>query len=841
MSTPETLSLNGDGWSHYPLLPNEWRVRRVWEADPPEAAALRCAASVPGQVQHDLLVAGALPDPRVGTNSRLWEWTAARDWVYSREFTVPDSLRESVLRLRFEALDTPAHLFLNGEPIGRHDAPFVPAEFPVTGRLRLGEANRLVVVLEQPPAVQGEFGSTRHERRWAPRFAFGWEFAPRLAPIGISGDVALLATGPVWFRDVALYANLATDYSEAALSIVCEFGVAQPMPVTVAVQVQEDGFPIAETQDAVTVFDSDTVVVQSLTLKRIRLWWPNGAGEPRLYDAVVVLATRDGRHLLDARRFRFGLRRIEAVPCDDAPPDALPYALAVNGRRIWIQGWNWLPHDQFYGRPAPERYERLLTLARDAGVNLIRVWGGGLPERSTFYDLCDRLGLLVWQDFPLVGSGVEREPPSDPDFLDRMAEQAAAIIAARRNHASLAIWCGGSDLTTPDSRPLDSGHPTLRALRTVVETHDPQRLWLPASPSGPRAAAAPDHPDENQDVHGPWRFLGLREHPAWYEQTPALLHSAFGCEGAASLETLAWIGAGEPLDARNPIWVHHGGERVGLRETVEAAFGPLPDLRSFVRASQLLQAIGLQVAIEAHRRRQGRNAGVIPWTLNEPWPNAIGASAVEWSLRPKPAYWAVRRAYRALHVSARFPSFVWAGEREFAAEIWLHNAGEALPLLNVVATLHTLDGRIPLQENLACEAPAGTSECVGDIVWRLAGPGGLAAPFLLDLEVIDEEGEVVARNAYPFSAAPDPAFAGFLAAPATELVLERAPAGIRLRNAGSAPALWVEIAAEGKVADPDDNHFPLPPGGERVIALQPADAGVIVSAWNGPAVRLAEE
>ncbi|MBI3911951.1 MAG: glycoside hydrolase family 2 protein [Armatimonadetes bacterium] len=843
MNTPQTFSLSGTDWQVYHLLPNEWLWRRVWERDPPEAASRRLPATVPGHVQQDLLAAGVLPHPWVGLNSHLWEWTSARDWVYTREFTPPAAMAGMQVRLRFEGVDSSAHVFLNGEPLGDHEGQFVPVEFDVTGRLRPGESNRLVVVVERAPEEQGQIGWTsrcRSPRGWKARFAYGWDGCPRLIPVGIWDDVSLVATGPVWFRDVAVYANLSTDQTEAALSVVSEFGVAQGMPVTVGVQIQDAGLPVVETQDPVTVFDEGTSLVQSLAIKRARLWWPNGHGDSHLYEAVLVLATRDGSRILDHRRVRFGLRRIEVLPCEDAPPDSLPYLLSVNGRRVWIKGWNWVPQDQFYARAAPERYERLLALARDAGVNMLRVWGGGLLEKEVFYDLCDRFGILVWQEFPLSSSGLDNEPPADPEYLDRITAQAEAMLPRRRNHPSLALWCGGNELTGSDLRPLDSGHPTLGALRNLVAVHDPQRLWLPTSPTGPRFSPDPACPEEGHDVHGPWRFLGLREHPAFYHTIRPLLHSAFGCEGATNPAALHFLSGNSPAalwppDASNALWMHHGGwwEQ---RAAVEAAFGPLSDLDTYVRASQLLQAMGLQVAVESHRRRKWHCAGVLPWQFNEPWPNAVCTHAVDWFGQPKPAYWAVRRAYRPVHVSARFTTFAWHGEKEFIAEIWLHNSGEALGLLTVAATISSLDGRVHVQDALAGDAPAHAARRIGELRWEF--PTGFAAPFLLDLQVTDRAGEVIARNAYPFSAAPDPAFAPFLTAAPTALELERAVGGIRVRNAGECAALWVTLDhADDGFLSPEDNHFLLRPQEARALAVREA-LPVRAVAWNAPAVLI---
>jgi beta-mannosidase len=593
--------------------------------------------------------------------------------------------------------------------------------------------------------------------------------------------------------------------------------------------ITQGGLPVASVEDPITLRPRETTLVQSLTIPRVQLWQPNGCGRPALYEARLTLLD-DHENVLDRRTIEFGVRQVEAVPCDGAPPDSLPYSLVVNGRRVWIKGWNWTPADQLYAGVSPERYDRFLRLARDAHVNLLRVWGGGLLETEPFYRLCDRYGIMVWQEFPLSSSGIDNEPASDPAYVDYIREQAEAMLPRRRSHPSLVLWCGGNELTSEGMQPLGSDHPALAELRASVETDDPQRLWLPTSPTGPRFMADPEHRGELHDAHGPWLWLGLREHPAFYNRIDPLLHSEFGCEGPANPETLRFIFSGDPPPpARtDAVWMHHGGGWWLRPEAVEGAFGPVSDAETFVRAGQQLQAMGLQYAVEANRRRKWRCAGTLPWQFNEPWPNAVCTSAVDYFGRPKPAYYAVKRAYRPFHVSAAFRTFAWAGEAQFQADVWLHNSGEERSLLNVVAAVTDLEGRELYQENLAGEAPENSAENVGDLSWRF--PEGFAAPFILFLEVIDEEGETLARNAYLHSRAPDPAFAPFLAAPPTELLVRRTEAGVEVRNDGHATALAVEVVASESLVE--DSHFPLPPGGARMAAVGGPRAGVRITAWN---------
>jgi beta-mannosidase len=843
-STPNVLSLDGPDWQLYPLLPERWRWQQIWKGDPPGAAARRVSARVPGHVASALLAAGGMPHPFQGENSRLWEWTAERDWIYTRTFVVPEPWLGAEgavgprVWLRFEGIDGAAHVFLNGQPVGDHDASFVPAEWEVSRLLRPGQENRLCVAVERPPDVQGQIGWSSRERHWRARFAYGWDFAARLPPIGIWDSVTLRATGPVGFRNVGLHANVATDRTEASLSLVSEFHCSERTPAVVRWQVLREGQLVGQAADPITVFESDTSLVQSLRLRPVALWWPNGAGDQPLYEMTATIEARDGRPL-DFRSFTFGVRGLEFVANEGAPPDSLPYTLLANGQRLFIKGSNWAPLDLLYGAAGREHYERLLTLARDAGINLLRVNGVGLLEKEVFYDLCDQFGILVWQEFPLSGSGIDSSPPADPAYLEQVRGLAAPMIARRRNHPSLALWCGGNELSGPNLTPLGSDEPALAAIKQVVETEDPGRAWLPTSPTGPAFMASPDRRGELHDVHGPWLYLGPDAHSRFYDAIDPLLHSEFGCESAGNLATLRWI-AGEAGDAAlwppeptNPLWMHHGGDWWLKPESVAELFGPLPDLATYVRASQHLQAEGIRYALEASRRRKWRCSGALPWQLNEPWPNAAGTSLVDYFGRPKSAYWALRRAYRPLHVSLSYPTLSWTAEGEFRADVWLHNSGAALALLNVAVTIAGLDGQVLYQESLAAEAPAGAAELAGDLRWRF--PPAFAGIFVVCLDLVDEEGQRRASNAYLHSRSTAPIFAGLLAAPAAVLTAERG-ACLRLRNAGRAPAIGVEIEApEDNAARIGDSWFVLMGGQTREIPLQAAGP-VGVTAWNSAPV-----
>ena len=500
------------------------------------------------------------------------------------------------------------------------------------------------------------------------------------------------------------------------------------------------------------------------------LWWPNGMGEQRLYRAGD---------------FEVGFRAIELEG----------YRVVVNGQPMYVRGWNWCPLDPLYGVPRPDKLERLLRLAARANVNMLRVWGGGLIESREFYELCDRLGILVWQEFSQSSSGLESVPATDDAFVELMADEARAIVPRLRRHPSLAVWCGGNELAgkedgRSDDVPLDDSHPVLAALHQVVDDLDPGRGWLPTSPSGPRFLNRLDviaeDPDGQHDVHGPWEHQGLRAHYTLYDGGTAILHSEFGVEGmanAAALEQLIDAEHRWPADRSNSVYEHLGAWWNNA-PLVQACFDHrIEDVETMRRCSQWLQYDGLRYAVEANMRRP-RSVGVLPWQFNESFPNAWCTSAVDWHGEPKPAYWGVSRAYREGHPSARFATCAWGGEDEVRA--WIHGG--------VVARLVTLAGDVVAEAHDEIAAPVAA----------------LSEVFLLDLD---------GRNRYVMTTAGT--LAPLLDLPRAAIELT----GDILRNVGDVAALGIVL--EGDV---DDNVLDLLPGEERRVG--PAVSAV---GWNAAA------
>ncbi|MEV8565448.1 sugar-binding domain-containing protein [Streptomyces sp. NPDC051322] len=809
-----------DGWELRACLGDTWR----WLCGPgrPDGEPDWFPARVPGSVLDDLRRSRQITDPYVGLNSLRSEWVPQRSWLYRRPLRVDVDADERAL-LRFEGVDHEATVLIDGHEVAHHTGMFVPFEADITDHVADGARHLLAVVVHPAPPGEPQVGRTDRVRTHKSRMGYGWDFCPRLIHQGIWKPVRLEKAGPVRLRDVTVGADAA-----GTVRVRAHLEATAPGAVDVTVHGPEEqavGSARVSFRAGCETADVELIVPEPL------LWWPNGHGEQPLYR--VAVETRDTADRTTGRHERTtGFRSVRLVPNPGAPADALPYTLEVNGRRIPAKGWNWVPHDALYGADRPGRLHHLLRLAAEAHVTLLRVWGGGLIETEAFYELCDRLGLLVWQEFSLSSSGIDSVPATDDAYLALMDREARAILPVLRHHPSLVVWGPGNELhDTATARPLDEKtSPVIGVLARAVAEADPERCWLPGSPSGPsflhRADVIAAHPAGQHDVHGPWEHQGLGAHHALYDSGTSLLHSEFGVEGMANRRTWNAVvpdGAHWPTGRDNPV-MEHLGAWWNNTPLVLSAFGGRPtDVDTVRRASQQLQYDGLRYAVEAGLRRAPRNSGTIPWQFNEPFPNAWCTASVDYRGDPKPAYYGVRRAYRRAHVCASFATQAWAGRDRFEADVraWGGSRGDV-----VTARLLAVDGTV---------IAASTGPVLS--VPLSAVPGEL---FVLDLEQRCAAGELRSSNRYVHTTTAD--LAPLLDLAPAEVDVTVLPGAVRLTHTGGVAALGLCLSdarpiEAGGWAVFGDSMFDLMPGESVETPLTWRNAPergrtVLLEGWN---------
>jgi beta-mannosidase len=412
------------------------------------------------------------------------------------------------------------------------------------------------------------------------------------------------------------------------------------------------------------------------------LWWPSGSGRQPLYVLDLELLSDNG--LQDRRSLKVGVRTLTYQRCTDSPTDSIPYVVVINDRPIWIKGVNFLPIDHRFGAVDKDRYIRQVQRLKDAGVNLIRIWGGAYIEKEWLYDLCDENGILIWQELPQSNSGLDGVPSRDPSYRLALRDAAVHALKEKRNHVSLTIWDGGNELKDAARRPAGMGDEVLQELGSLVQEHDPERIFHPSSPSGPNfnldTSVEAMREGKNHNIHGQWVYLGTKAHYSYYDSSNSLFNAEFGANGASDEESLARFLKPETLLAYkedDPTWLLHGNGWWNSWHRDAALFGAerLDSPGRFSAASQFVQAEAIRYAIESCRRRSFQNAGCIIWQFSEPWPNVNCSNLIDWYERPKMAYHAASQAFRTLHPCLRYDQWVYTEGATFEAEAHILNSG----------------------------------------------------------------------------------------------------------------------------------------------------------------------
>lgn len=483
------------------------------------------------------------------------------------------------------------------------------------------------------------------------------------------------------------------------------------------------------------------------------LWWPNGHGAQKLYPFSVTLTKNDVE--CDSRSLDIGFRTLSYVHTEGACAEAIPYNAVINGKKIFLKGVNFVPLDLQYGAVTEERYEKMLTAVRDANVTIIRVWGGGMIEKEYFYSLCDRFGIMIWQDFIQSSSGGFSDfPGKTPEFMELMEKTATFAVKQKRNHVCLTYWCGGNELTDDrypghERRPVTYDDKNIAMLKRVVETYDPGRLFLPSSASGPHELLNFGMGKEAHDIHGPWTYMGFVDHYRLMNESESMLHSEMGTDGMSCLESIKKFISPEHIGAYtagdDPVWKFHAAwDTYGNREFPLLGKFEHSELEDLIACSQFFQAEGVRYLIESNRRRCFANCGSIIWQFNEPWANVGCTNLVDYYGEKKMAYYTVANSYRPLLVSARYDRMSYVGGEDATVGIFLTNenlTGE----YTAHAELRRIDGELLAAQDFAGAAVYNSTVKCGELTATMpADCGGVV------LTVTAKVGDETAQNSYLF-------------------------------------------------------------------------------------------
>lgn len=859
----------------------KWEVKGYWPYVPVKEKSMETGqtlhgvtpwipAKVPGGVHYDLWKAGLIEHPYYGMNSLNCEWVENRWWMYRTEF--PEdldgvNLSGEKVTLICRGLDYEAEVFFNDERVGSRKGMYEPLEINLTGRIR--SRNKLVVLFRGVPQEMGQIGYTSRTSTQKSRFNYKWDFSTRLVNIGFWQDVLLRTDREVCLKDC----HIDTDYSMGKGKIyfkarlednreaghgklkiearIKELGSQNSLDVKL---LRGFGCDTGDTEEKKITeetrkIEADGVQVdEAFEIENPSLWYPNGYGSQPLY--LLQVAVMDETGLLWEKEWRVGLRALEYAQNEGAV-DALPYTFVINRKKIYIKGVNMTPLDHIYGNVSKAQYEHMVAAMVNAGVNLVRVWGGGLIETEEFYRLCDENGIMVWQEFIQSSSGIDNRPCQDEEFLGLLKKNAAAAVEEKRNHTSLVVYSGGNELMEKENTPCSAENKNLKMLQAVVERLDGRRMFLPTSASGPREFISGEK-GVSHDVHGSWRYEGNPGHYELYGESDNLFHSEFGMDGTSSVKSLKKFLPEESLRptpmSGDGNWQHHG-EWWGTYFRDCEMFGEIPKdtahLDEFVTCSQYLQAEGLRFIVEADRRRAFQNSGVIIWQLNEPWPNASCTNLMDYYGETKPAYYMVKKAFEPLHVSVDYRSLQVKKGKESVFPIYVSNSGTE-GAVRIEAVARDSSGKVLTEKAMERSVPVGKSSLVTELSVEIPQEDGL---YYITVSCGCKTGERT-ENTYLFSTLEKE-----LLQPLKEMENEAAIVREEEENLGNGrfrKKVWItntgskmvvqagiELEEDGYWMLGNDNYIVLAPGEERCLTflLIPKQAGTFLDVENGGGER----
>ncbi|MEI6456269.1 MAG: glycoside hydrolase family 2 protein [bacterium] len=771
-------------------------------------------ARVPGCVHLDLMRIGLIEDPFMGANESTVQWIGDKGWEYRREFILgPNDAAWRHIELVCKGLDTYANVYINDSLVMVADNMFRDWYSDIRRYLRPGKN----VIRIHFPSVTGE-NKLRYERmnlrypgdekvvcRKA-AYHFGWDWGPTLITSGIWRPIYIR------FRDDVNVTNIQyiqRSLSDSVAEMTAVVTINSSVKDSVNVKIIVDSSPVIHEKIEVGA-KSMTMYKKDFIIRNPRLWWPNGMGNQDMY--LMTHEVSQGDEIVGKGEKRLGLRTIALIQEEDSHGKS--FYFRVNGLPVFAKGANYIPQDNFVPRVSDSNYRALLTDAKNAGINMLRVWGGGIYENDIFYDLCDEMGIMVWQDFMFACAMY----PGDKGFLDNVKVEAIQNIARLRHHPSLALWCGNNEIdegwknwgwqkqygySKEDSAEVYDTYREIfeKILPESVDMYDPGRSYIPTSPLfgwGRKESMS------RGDNHY-WGVWWGKEPFEVYRKKVGRFASEYGFQGFPDMSTIEKFTNPEDRDLSSQVLKVHEKHPAGF-ETIEEYmardYRKPKDFESYAMVSQLLQAEGMKTAIEAHRRAMPRCMGTLYWQLNDCWP-VISWSSRDYYGKKKALHYWLKDLYAPILIS---PVIEDGRVRIYVVSDLLKNEKGIIEI-----RLIGFDGETRMEKRFAVNIPSGSSTVVFDTLRNslLDGIDSLSA--VLSVKLRCENGTSSRNNLY---------FARIkelnLVQPEIKIRAAGIPGGFRITITSDklAKSVFISTNAEGYFSD---NYIDLLPGEKREI------------------------
>lgn len=641
---------------------DHFEPKRICDFD--RCGYLTVSGTVPGNFELDLVRAGILDDPYFGTNVLKMQDLENRHCWYYRRFNCDFADTENSF-LVFDGIDTVAEIWLNGCLVGKCENMLIGHEFVAKG-LQKGENELVVHILpaviysrkfEIPPfcsALPYNYDALYLRKA---QHSFGWDIMPRIVSAGIWKSVRLIQRKKEYLEDVYLHTVSVSPENKA--NICAFFSIKTDRDSLKGLRIELCG-TCGDSRFSAETDVWHTYGRLKINAENVRCWMPIGYGEPNLYEVLIRLL-RDGT-VIDEKQILFGVRTVELERTSTATVlgDG-KFLFKINHEPIFVLGTNWVPLDAFHSNDI-NRVDRAIELLCECGCNLARVWGGGVYESDRFYELCDRKGIMVWQDFAMACSVY----PQNERFFDAIRTEAVSVVKRLRNHASLILWAGDNECDYTHywngiDRNPNKNRITRKILPEVLEQQDMVRPYLPSSPYVDEEAFRTELKTPEDHPWGPRNYFKSD----YYKNMVCSFASEIGYHGCPSPESLKKFISYEQLfpimknrTAANDDW-HIHASNPELNENAEYAyrinlmyrqigevFTETPnDLVTFAKMSQIVQAEAKKYFIEKFRIAKGKTSGIIWWNLLDGWPQ-ISDAVVDYYYTPKLAYWYIARSQK---------------------------------------------------------------------------------------------------------------------------------------------------------------------------------------------------
>lgn len=637
-------------------------------------------ATVPGVVHTDLMDNKIIEDPFFRLNERGMQWIDKEDWIYQTTFQLtPEMMGRENIDLIFKGLDTYADVYLNEKKILEANNMFREWKTSIKPDLKPGE-NVLKIYFHSPIKVdipkwdalpyQYEAGNDQSENggvfnKKVSVFArkagyhYGWDWGPRLVTSGIWRPVYVEAWDNARINDVFIRQP---EVSKSRASLIGEVEILADKEIDQAnVTITEAASGRVLAGQTVSLQKGINKISLPFSIKSPKLWWSNGLGEPHLYSFRTDLTVNN--QTSDAQTEEVGLRSLKIINHPDK--DGKTFYVELNGIPVFAKGANYIPQDNFLPRVTPGQYEKTILDAANANMNMLRIWGGGTYESDLFYQLCDRYGILVWQDFMFACSLY----PAEGELLENIRQEAIDNVKRLRNHACIALWCGNNECNDAWfnwgwQKRYKAQNPEYEqkiwkqfndqynvTLPQVVEEYAPESFYWPSSPFA-RYDGGSD--DRNGDRHY-WEVWHGKKPIEMYNKERSRFFSEYGFQSFPEFESVKrYAPRQEDWDIYSEVMMSHQRGGMHANELIETyllnEYRKPRNFEAFLYMNHVLQGDAIKTAIEAHRRDMPYCMGTLFWQHNDCWPVASWASR-DYYGRWKAQHYFARKAYRDILVS----------------------------------------------------------------------------------------------------------------------------------------------------------------------------------------------